>query len=155
MREIMTKEKLIEILKKFSEQKFYVYGYDIDEEHGNCILKKRSTEGFLDNLANSRGVIASAGFSLISECLYFRKKMLLIPVAGQYEQIINSHYVEKLGMGIQANEFTEEALKKFLTELDKPMPKDDKILWPDNEKFFEMLQIRLSRLETPVNLNIF
>jgi len=49
-----------------------------------CSLALR-TEGFAADLAAARGVIASAGLSLISECLHLKKKMLLLPLAGQYE----------------------------------------------------------------------
>jgi len=78
-------EQLREILCKFGEQKFYIYGFKKDLEYKNCIFKKRSTEGFLCDLAGAKGVIASAGFSLISECMYLKKKMLMLPLAGQYE----------------------------------------------------------------------
>ncbi|GAH81004.1 unnamed protein product, partial [marine sediment metagenome] len=58
-------KKLRDILGKFGGQKFYVYGFDKSAEYKNCIFKERSTEGFLADLAGARGVIASAGFSLI------------------------------------------------------------------------------------------
>ncbi len=147
------REQLTDVLGKFPERKFYIYGFDESCECGNCVFKKRSTEGFLADLAGSRGVIASAGFSLISECLYLKKKMLLLPVAGQYEQIINARYVQKLGLGISAQRINESALTHFMEELDKPMPGDGQILWPDNEKFFRILQEALNTLHNPVNIS--
>jgi len=66
--------ELRQILHKFSQHKFYVYGFDKSAKYKNCIFKKRSTEGFLADLAGARGVIASAGFSLISECIHLKKK---------------------------------------------------------------------------------
>ena len=63
------RDELLKILHKFDRQPFIIYGFDEDTEHRNCLFKKRSTEGFLTNLASARGVIASAGFSLISECM--------------------------------------------------------------------------------------
>ncbi len=145
-------KKLRDILYKFGGQKFYVYGFDKSAEYKNCIFKERSTEGFLADLAGARGVIASAGFSLISECLYLKKKMLLLPVAGQYEQIINGHYIEKLGLGISSEKLDEGVLKRFLEELDKPMPSDERILWPDNDKFFGILQDVLNKLHKPISI---
>lgn len=145
-------KKLRDMLGKFSGQKFYVYGFDKSGEYKNCIFKERSTEGFLADLAGAQGVIASAGFSLISECLYLKKKMLLLPVAGQYEQMINGHYIEKLGLGISAEKLDEGVLKRFLAELDKPMPSDERILWPDNDKFFRILQDVLNKLHKPISI---
>ncbi|MHC4694847.1 MAG: glycosyltransferase family protein, partial [Planctomycetota bacterium] len=145
-------EQLLNILQKFAGQKFYVYGFDMDAEYQNCIFKKCSTEGFLADLAGARGVIASAGFSLISECMYLRKKMLLLPLAGQYEQIINAHYIQKLGLGISVERLDETILAQFLEELDKPVPDDERILWPDNGKFFRILQEVLNELQTPISI---
>ena len=146
------RDQLQEILEKFPAQKFYIYGFDQDAEYQNCIFKKRSTEGFLTDLAGARGIIASAGFSLISECMYLRKKMLLLPLAGQYEQIINAHYIQKLGLGISAENLDEPVIARFLEELDKPMPGDEKILWPNNDKFFDILQNELNKLKIPVSI---
>jgi uncharacterized protein (TIGR00661 family) len=143
---------LLEVMQKFDQYKFVIYGFNESAEYGNCICKKRSTEGFLADLADSQGVIASAGFSLISECLHLRKKMLLLPVAGQYEQIINAHYVQKLGLGISAQKPSEATLKHFLEEIEKPMPSDEQIIWPDNEKFFQILQEALNALQEPVTV---
>ncbi|MGD2095827.1 MAG: glycosyltransferase family protein [Phycisphaerales bacterium] len=147
-------EQLQDVLGKFGEQKFCVYGFNTSLEYKNCIFKERSTEGFLSDLAGARGVIASAGFSLISECMYLRKKMLLLPLTGQYEQIINAHYIQKLGLGISAEKLDEEVLSRFLDELDRPMPVDERIAWPDNDKFFKILQEVLNRLDNPISINL-
>ncbi|MBL7144426.1 MAG: hypothetical protein ISS76_09340 [Phycisphaerae bacterium] len=145
-------EKLREILCKFGKQKFYIYGFKKDLEYKNCIFKKRSTEGFLADLAGAKGVIASAGFSLISECMHLKKKMLMLPLAGQYEQIINAHYVQKLRLGISAEKLDEAVLGRFLDELDKPMPDDERIIWPDNDRFFGILQGVLNKLHRPISI---
>jgi len=148
------KEQLLDVLHKFGDEKFYVYGFDENSRSENCIFKRRSTEGFLNDLAGCRGVVASAGFSLISECMYFKKKMLLFALAGQYEQIVNADYVERLGLGIEAKTFDEQSLSRFLDELQKPVGADADILWPDNEKFFEILQDTLNKLKEPISIKI-
>jgi uncharacterized protein (TIGR00661 family) len=143
-------EQLCQTLRKFASQKFYIYGFGKDLEYDNCVFRKRSTEGFLADLAGARGVIASAGFSLISECMHLRKKMLLVPLANQYEQIINAQYVQKLGLGVSSEKLDEAAIARLLDQLDKPMPSDERILWPDNERFFQILQNVLDKLEKPI-----
>jgi uncharacterized protein (TIGR00661 family) len=145
-------EHLREVLGKFGEQRFCVYGFNKRGEYDNCIFKERSTESFLADLAAARGVIASAGFSLLSECLHLKKPMCVLPVAGQYEQMINAHYVQKLGLGIASESLDEETLARFLDGLDKRMPDDERILWPDNDKFFAVLEEVLNRLEKPISL---
>ena len=145
-------EQLQSMLGKFGDCKFRIYGFDRVGEFKNCIFKERSTEGFLADLASCRGVIASAGFSLISECLYLKKKMLLLPISGQYEQMINAYYIEKLGLGLAARQLHAQAVDRFLAEVDKPMPTNKKILWPDNDKFFEILQNQLNKLSEPISI---
>jgi len=78
--------------------------------------------------------------------------MLLIPLAGQYEQIINADYIQKLGLGISSEELDEETVGRFLAEIDKPMPNDERIIWPDNDKFFQILQDVLNKLDEPINI---
>ncbi len=143
-----------DVLGRFAPQKFHLYGFNKNVEWKNCVFKETSTEGFATDLAASRGVIASAGYSLISECLYLRKKMLLLPLAGQYEQLINARYVEKLGLGVWSKQVDETVVSRFLERVGAPMPQDDRILWPDNEKFFETLQGVLSRLDLRMQIRI-
>lgn len=147
-------ERLRDVLARFPDQAFHVYGFNKHEQWRNCTFKERSTEGFLDDVASSRGVIASAGFSLISECMHLRKRMLLLPLPGQYEQLINARYVEKLGLGICSRTLDHHALARFLERLGEPMPQNGRILWPDNERFFEVLGGVLSRLDPTITIAV-
>ncbi|MHC4124409.1 MAG: MJ1255/VC2487 family glycosyltransferase [Planctomycetota bacterium] len=148
------KKELLDLLQKFDNQNFCVYGFNKDEKIKNCQLKTRSTEGFLADLGECKGIIASAGFSLISECMYLKKKILALPLAGQYEQITNAHYIEKLGLGVSANKLDKDVLQRFLNELDKPTPEDERIIWPNNERFFEIMQKALNQLPNPINIKM-
>ncbi len=146
--------RLRRVLGGFGDQRFYVYGFNKHAERDNCVFKEHSTEGFLADLAAARGVIASAGSSLMAECLYLRKKMLLLPLPGQHEQIINAYYAEKLGLALSSKQLDEPVLSRFLERLDEPMSQDDRILWPDDERFFEVLRGVLSGLDLPVSVAI-
>ncbi|MGB7582909.1 MAG: glycosyltransferase family protein [Sedimentisphaerales bacterium] len=145
------KAQLLEAFKQFPGQKFVIYGFDEDSEDKNCLFKKTSTEGFLADLAGCRGVIATAGFSLISECLYFKKRMLLLPVIGQYEQTVNSHYIQRLGLGMWSKRLDKDVLSTYLTSLDEPVSQNSQIIWPDNAKFFEILEDTLRKVNCPAN----
>jgi len=145
--------QLRDTLSKFGRQGFRIYGFNKDATYKNCIFKSRSTEGFLNDLTSARGVIASAGFSLISECMHLKKKMLLLPLAGQYEQVINACYAEKLGLAVSREKLDEQVIARFLAEIDKPMPSYEEILWPDNDKFFHILQNTLNKLSKPISIS--
>lgn len=145
--------RLRDVLHRFGGQTFHIYGFNKSAKVSNCVFKERSTDGFLRDLAGARGVIASAGFSLMSECFYLKKRMLLLPLAGHYEQILNAAYAERLGLAAAGKRLDEATLSRFLEGLHEPLPQDDRILWPDNERFFEILQGVLSRLVRPVNIS--
>jgi uncharacterized protein (TIGR00661 family) len=140
------KDDLLATLAIFPEQEFYIYGFDEDAEYRNCTLKKTSTEGFLSDLASCRGIIATAGFSLISESLHFRKKMLLLPIQGQYEQTVNAQYAEKLGIGLYREQLNANVLGEYLAGLSEPIVDRPDILWPDNGAFFSLLEDTLAKV---------
>jgi uncharacterized protein (TIGR00661 family) len=147
-------DRLRDVLGRFPNQQFHIYGFNKRLECGNCLFKERSTEGFLADLASSRGVVASAGFSLISECLHLKKKMLLLPLGGHYEQLLNAHYVDRLGLGVWSRELDAATVSRFLQRIDEPMPQDGRILWPDNERFFAIFRGVLAGLQMPAEVAI-
>lgn len=133
------KPKLLSTLAKFPGHTFFIYGLNESQHIGNCVLKKTSTTAFLRDLADCRGVIATAGFSLLSECLFLRKRTLLFPIEGQYEQMVNAHYVQKLGLGLFRRQLDAGVLAEHLAQVDQPMPDHPDVLWPDNDRFFKIL----------------
>ncbi|MFC1582558.1 MJ1255/VC2487 family glycosyltransferase [Planctomycetota bacterium] len=85
----------------FADHQFYIYGKFVDAPHeeGHLHFRPPSREGFLADLQSSAGVIANAGFQLGSEALYLGKKLLVKPVAGQFEQESNVAVLESLSLG--------------------------------------------------------
>lgn len=100
-----------------------VYGLrrDITEDlqDGNLTYRPFSEQGFIDDLRTARGVVASGGYTLMSEAVYLHKPMLTIPVEGQFEQVMNGLYLEKLGYGMHTRQLTADALKDFLGRIPK------------------------------------
>ena len=85
---------------------------------GNLEFKPRSNEGFVEDLRTARGVVAGGGFSLMSESVYLGKPMLAMPLLGQFEQLMNSRYLEREGYGVSSMELTPEVLERFVDGLD-------------------------------------
>ncbi len=63
--------------------KFYVYGFGIDEQDKNVTFKSFSEDGFVNDLASSRAVIANGGYSFISEAIYLKKPIYSFPIKNQ------------------------------------------------------------------------
>ena len=81
---------------------------------GNLVYRPFANEGFIEDLATCRGVVASAGYSLMSEAVYLRKPMLALPLAGQFEQEMNARYLERLRYGVAASALDAASLGRFL-----------------------------------------
>ena len=73
-----------------------------------------SETGFVDDLASARAVIAGGGFSLMGEAVYLHKPMLSVPLAGQFEQVLNARYLEKLGYGLVRETIAREDVTELL-----------------------------------------
>src|SRR4051812_13954655 len=81
---------------------------------GNLLYQPFSEAGFIEDLRTARGVVASAGFTLMGEAVYLHKPMLAAPVAKQFEQILNARYLEREGYGLYAEEINDATLREFL-----------------------------------------
>ncbi|MGB9838160.1 MJ1255/VC2487 family glycosyltransferase [Methanothermobacter sp.] len=110
-------KKLIEILKSI-DRNFIVYGFDRDEVDGNLTFRRFNEDLFFRDFESAAAVITNGGFTLISEALYLRKPVYSVPVKGQFEQILNAVYLEKLGYGEFHEETERESLEGFLGRLD-------------------------------------
>jgi uncharacterized protein (TIGR00661 family) len=108
--------RLLEVLGRFSDQKFVVYGLRRDELRGNCVIKNFSEQGFIDDLASARAVVANGGLSLIGEALYLGKPIYTIPVKHQFEQVMNARYIAKLGYGMTSPDIEPDVLGAFLQD---------------------------------------
>jgi uncharacterized protein (TIGR00661 family) len=110
-------ESLLGVLREFTRERFLVYGYDKSDEDGPLTFRPFSKDGFLVDLASAKAIMATAGFTLISEALYLRKPYLALPMKGQFEQEINAHQLAELGYGKNAPSLSSEAVGDFLYRL--------------------------------------
>jgi uncharacterized protein (TIGR00661 family) len=108
--------KLVSTLNAISGEKFIVYGLRRNATEGNCSIKEFSEEGFVRDLAEAKAVVSNGGLSLIGEAIYLGKPIYSVPVAHQYEQIMNARYLEELGYGLGATSIDGDLLRLFLAE---------------------------------------
>ena len=73
---------------------------------------------FLYYMANAAALVTTAGFESVCEAMYLGKPVLMVPVAGQYEQACNALDGEKSGAGKKADFFDFS----LLTTLQLPDP---------------------------------
>ena len=107
-------ESLLDELNGFPRETFFVYGYDRSDREGPITFKPFSRDGFLDDLATAKAVMATAGFTLISEALHLKKPYMAMPMQGQFEQELNAFQLQRLGYGKCVREVGAEAIGDFL-----------------------------------------
>jgi uncharacterized protein (TIGR00661 family) len=100
-----------------------VYGarrdLDSEEVEGNLRYQPFSERKFIDDLASARAVIAGGGFTLMGEAVYLGKPMLAVPLAGQFEQVLNGMYLEREGYGMSAETLDDpKTVHAFLERID-------------------------------------
>lgn len=93
-------ERLLPVLQKL-KYKVIVYGFHISNSRlGNIVFKEPGIEEFLTDLASASAVISNGGYNVMCEAMYFSKPLYSIPIYGQYEQIINSFYLQNMNFGL-------------------------------------------------------
>ncbi|MEI6058468.1 MAG: glycosyltransferase family protein [archaeon] len=102
---------VLRILGRIKE-KFVLYGYNKNFRKGNIEFKTK--ESFLKDLQGCKAIIASSGFSLMSEALYLKKPYLALPLKGQFEQVLNSLFLKESGFGDYSEKLKENEVKEFL-----------------------------------------
>jgi len=110
-------ETFIDKLRSFKRETFLVYGYDRTGSDGNLFFKPFSKEGFLHDLATCKAVMATAGFTLITEAFYLGKPYLALPMRGQFEQEINGFLLAKMKYGKSIHRPNDQAIGDFLYRL--------------------------------------
>lgn len=137
--------ELAKVLKSL-RQRFVCYGFNRQGQDQNLRFRKPGLDAFLQDLCNSKAVIANAGISLISEALYLKKPYLAWPVKHQFEQVFNAYYVDKMGYGACWDDLHKERIESFLSNLD--LYRTNLAAYPraDNSALFAKLDELIVRL---------
>ncbi len=107
-------ESFLKRLMDFPRESFIIYGSEKEHTHKNLNYKAFSKDGFLNDLASCKAVMATAGFTLMTESFYLRKPYLALPMRGQFEQEINGFLLARLKYGVNLRRSTSEAIGHFL-----------------------------------------
>ena len=93
-------DEQIKFFNLFPNQIFYIYHNKIEEasDFENIRLRPIDKVQFTEKLIRCKGVICHTGFQLTSECLFLGKKLIVIPIKNQIEQIYNTKELSKFGV---------------------------------------------------------
>lgn len=92
-------ERILKVLSKLKAN-FQVFSKHSNDSRncGNVEIIPVNNQLFLKSLAACQGVICGAGFEGPAEALFLKKKLLVIPMKGQYEQHCNAFALKEMGV---------------------------------------------------------
>lgn len=136
--------KLVNKLKNLDEN-FIVYGFNKEKTDGNLQFRAFSEEQLFRDLSTAKAVIANGGFTFISESLYLKKPTFSMPASGNFEQVLNGFYVEKLGFGQYNEGINMSKINNFLDNLPKYQERLNQIKKTDNKGIINELKYRIEK----------
>ncbi len=95
-------DKIFKILSRIKSVQWEVFSKHTDTSFfwKNIAIRKINNEAFIKSMANSRGILCGAGFESPAEALHMGKKLMVIPMKGQYEQQCNAAALKEMGVPI-------------------------------------------------------
>ncbi len=115
----LDQKQYYDIFHRFPEFNFVQY-HDVTEAEtrANITCRPLSQDNFQRDFIDCSGIICSAGFGLCSEAIHYRKKLMVIPLKGQMEQLSNALALQDLGYAnsVIRDILTRKTLSKWLHE---------------------------------------
>jgi len=139
--------QLIEEFKKIKE-KFVVYGANKLGKDKNVLFKEFSEKGFIEDLSSCKAIIMTGGFSTISEALYLKKPMLIIPAKNQFEQKFNGQTIEEMKTGECRESIDKKNIESFISKISYYRKNLEKIESWSNARLFKKLGELINELGT-------
>ncbi|MGC4057863.1 MAG: glycosyltransferase family protein [Chitinophagaceae bacterium] len=93
---------IIEELSQFPTVRWEVFSKKTKRTYrdGNLYIRPIENEAFVQSIASSSGVLCGAGFETPAEALFLNKKLMVVPMKGQYEQQCNAACLATMGVPV-------------------------------------------------------
>jgi len=109
-------KKLIKDFKKIKKS-FIIYGTNENRKDKNLLFKKFNESGFIRDLSCCEAVIMTGGFTTISEAVYLKKPMLIVPAENQFEQKFNGVTVKEMKIGDCEKSLDKAKISSFIKNI--------------------------------------
>src|SRR5450631_1220147 len=85
-------KRIIRILSAIKNIEWQVFSKHSNKKYqaGNIFIRPIDNEAFIESLLTCTGILCGAGFETPAEALFLKKKLMVIPMKGQYEQQCNA-----------------------------------------------------------------
>lgn len=95
-------ERIIKVLGEIRNIQWQVFSKHSKKEYKekNIHIRPVNNDDFIESLITCTGILCGAGFETPAEALYLQKKLMAIPMKGQYEQQCNAAALKDMGVPI-------------------------------------------------------
>jgi uncharacterized protein (TIGR00661 family) len=95
-------KKIVKVLSEIPEVNWQVFSKHSAKEYRqkNIFIRPVDNDAFMESLISCTGVLCGAGFETPAEALFLQKKLLVIPMKGQYEQQCNAAALQLLNVPV-------------------------------------------------------
>jgi len=95
-------EKIIKVLGEIKDTNWQVFSKHSKKEYQekNIHIRPINNDDFIESLISCTGILCGAGFETPAEALYLKKKLMAIPMKGQYEQQCNAAALKTMGVPV-------------------------------------------------------
>ncbi len=95
-------DKIIKVLSAIKNINWQVFSKHSKKEYTekNVHIRPISNDAFVESMISCTGMLCGAGFETPAEILYLQKKLMVIPMKGQYEQQCNAAALKLMGVPV-------------------------------------------------------
>jgi uncharacterized protein (TIGR00661 family) len=95
-------KKIIKVLGEIKNVQWQVFSKHTKKAYTekNISIMPISNDAFIESMINCTGVLCGGGFETPAEALFLKKKLLVIPMKGQYEQQCNAAALKTMGVPV-------------------------------------------------------
>lgn len=117
-------EKIVTMLSHFPNTQWQVFSKHCNSKSNpknHIVISPINNNDFVNSMVNCKGMLCGAGFETPAEVLFLEKKLLVIPMSGQYEQQCNAAALKIMGVTVvsQFNKIAIPVIERWLTNEDK------------------------------------
>ncbi len=124
-------KRILKVLKQCGDTQWQVFSKHNKQLMGfrNITIQPINNEAFIESMASSEGVLCGAGFETPAEALFMNKKLMVIPMKGQYEQHCNAVALKEMGVPVLKS-LKPDNIDKIKDWIEKDLKV--KVDYPDN-----------------------
>lgn len=95
-------ERIIKVLSVIPDVQWQVFSKHARREftHKNIQVRQINNDAFIESMISCTGILCGAGFETPAEALFLKKKLMVIPMKGQYEQQCNAAALKTMSIPV-------------------------------------------------------